>query len=111
MIPPLDAEEYERLVPAWAKELVSKPRNFVVGQRVYDVLYGTKYPGDNPYGTVTYVGPTGEVENGWATGVRVVHDNGCVAATIDRYYVAVPPEHDVPNPPQLVDGNLPKRPT
>lgn len=86
MLPPLSKDQYERLVPQWAKDADAKnPRDkLAVGMRVYDVLYGPLYEG-SPFGTVEEILWDGE-------GVCVRHDDSGHAAAAASYYVPVPVE-------------------
>ncbi len=43
MLPPLTKEEYESIIPEWAKVLNELKIPHVVGLPVYDVLHGGKY--------------------------------------------------------------------
>lgn len=58
MIPPLNEEEYERLIPTWAKILDKVGIPLIVGLPIYDVLYGPKF--GSPFWTVTHVHKDGQ---------------------------------------------------
>lgn len=84
MIPPLTEEEFERLVPAWAKELVDLDIPHIVGLPVYDVLYGTKYSENRVRGVVQTVS---EYPDGYR-GCTVLSPNRSWSSCSQRYWVA-----------------------
>ncbi len=91
MLPPLDDEEYELLIPEWAKKLDKEvPRTrLVVGMRVYDVLYGIR-DGRNPHGIVVSVSDHPK----WGLGIGVEMDHGGSCGSAASYFVPLPLEHD-----------------
>ena len=100
MLFPLTKEQYEALVPTWAKLLDTKTHTFSVGDRVYDVLYATLY-GNDPFGMVLDAGPASELaEKGsqWIhVGSKRAPDGTFSrhASTVSTYYVPVPSDIEV----------------
>lgn len=88
LLPIMNDREEELYLEPWARAVVDAvpEPTFKVGDRVYCVLYGTKY-GYCPYGTVVDVAPGG-------TGLLVEDDRGGTSGSWYGYYRALPPEHD-----------------
>lgn len=88
MIPPLTAEEYDQLVPAWAKELHRLKIPHVIGLPVYDVLYGVKYGAENvDNGIVVFI--TEYPKDTWSKQqLGVEYPNGAGSSSAGVYYVA-----------------------
>lgn len=88
MIPPLTKEEFDRLVPDWAKPLAAAGCPLALSLPVYDVLYGTKY-NNNPFGLVESISRDGKhvriCERVPGTMDKV--ERGSLALTIPNYYV------------------------